>query len=138
MAKRVNYASPQRQNSFIYINNNKNKLIDKKQYQKMKRNKKVDLDSMDDQFLYDGKNKYENIAPSCRKQASGRDITYQRLRFNLNRVSPTIAENLGYPENNLPDLNQKNIFHPIDRVLKNNSYKKMADISDAKLKDKIK
>lgn len=73
--------------------------------------------------MYDGENKYENIAPSCRKQASGRDITYSRLRFNLNRVSPTIADNLGYPEHNLPDLNQKNIFHPIDRVLKNNNYK---------------
>ena len=48
---------------------------------KEKRNRKVNLETL----LEKGENIYENISPSSmRLKTSGRDITYNRLRFNLN------------------------------------------------------
>ncbi|KRX00994.1 hypothetical protein PPERSA_09600 [Pseudocohnilembus persalinus] len=133
-----NKRNPWYNQSFIFMQQGRgHKIIDRNTYQKIKRNKKVELEQIQEKFVNQQGDEYYNIAPSLRVKASGRDISYQRLRFNLNGISPTIKGELGLRERSLPDTLQKIIFHPIDRVIKMNNYNQIVENSKQKLLKQI-
>lgn len=122
--------------SFLQVGNVKaNQGVDRQTYNKMKRNKKVDLEFLHQQEFekdaadeVDPKNCKRNICPSLiRQKTPGRDISFKKLRYNINQVSPTVSDRLEYQDRVITELKTKLVTHMVDRYIPHTDFIKKLD-----------